>query len=164
MHIFIIRLKSLAVGYDAAVFGKDESAEGIIFALGEFTPESMGNIIKERGTRYFPGIVIDLNDVFVCFGRIILIVNIADELLKEVVHGYNPGYSAVFVQHDCHTAPAVLHVLKKNVGFDAFGYEVGLADCVVHDAVYAALREPEIILCVEYADDIIRSLAAYGVE
>ena len=58
----------------------------------------------------------------------------------------------------------MLHVLKENVGFDAFGYEVRLADCVVHDAVNAALREPEIILCVEYADDIIRSLAAYGVE
>ena len=74
VHIFIIRLKSLAVGYDAAVFGKDESAEGIIFALGEFSPESMGNIIKKRGTRYFPGVVIDLDDVLVCFGRIILIV------------------------------------------------------------------------------------------
>src|SRR4051794_20438308 len=135
----------------------DEPADGVVVALGELGVEQLVELVDGHA-----GI-----DPHVAAGKgldrrllhVVLVDDLAHQLLDEILEGDQAGGAAVLVDHDGHVALLLLH-LRQQLGHPlGLGHEVGrpgqLADLHVAPLVP---NGPHEVLGVEQAVDVVDPL------
>src|SRR5579885_1428501 len=87
-----------------AEFGRDHAADGVEFVLREAAAEALVEI-GDRGERVDQEAAVGLRLDQLLARRIVLVVlvvDLADDLLEHVLDGDEPGHAAVLVDHDRH--------------------------------------------------------------
>ena len=89
----------------------------------------------------------------------ILILQITHEGLDQVMYGDDTGHAAVFIDDDGVVLPCALHRREKIRHLHVLRHEERLVDRVFHDVSTGLIRQAEIVLRIEYTDDIVVILA-----
>ena len=139
----------------------DVAAEGVELVRGQHDTELLADLAERHDTWDKPLVVgyhLELSLIFLA----LVVVELADELLNEVGDGDDTRHTAVFIDYDREMVGALfLHLREESVRLHRLVDEVRLADGVSHDIVAALVVEAEIVLGIEYADDVVHALAAY---
>ena len=87
--------------------------------------------------------------------RIELVVDVAHNLLQQILHSHEAGGAAVLVHHNGQVDLPALHVAEELIGAHRLGHEIGRAQQLPHRAGggFAGVEQP--IAGVQDADDVI---------
>ena len=146
---------------DAADPVVDEPADGVVLVLvleRELDVEQLAEVVHVRPA-IDPGLVVGELDDHRLF-LVVLVLDLADDLLEQVLDGHQAGRAAVLVEHDREVDLAPLELVEQVVHAHRFGHE----DRRAQDGpqrrtlVHAALQERQEVLRVEDADDLVDGL------
>ena len=84
------------------------------------------------------------------------VVQLAYQLLYEVVEGDNAHHTAILVQNYRKGVAGILHIPEKHVRFDGFRHEVGGVHRFFKHLFFGSVGYAEVVLGVEYAYHVIR--------
>ena len=134
------------------------TAEGIRILRRDVHLQLLVDIFDVRGTEYDPLILADGLDR-IRLRHFICILQITHEGLDQVMYGDDTGHTAVFIDDDGVVLPCALHRREKIRHLHVLRHEERLVDRVFHDVSTGLIRQTEVILRIEYTDDIVIILA-----
>ncbi len=89
-------------------------------------------------------------------GLVVLVEDVADDLLDEVLQRDEAGHGAALVHDDRHVEPAAAHLAEEVFGTLELGHEDRGAQMPAHlESLLFRVRDVEEILDVEDADDVV---------
>ena len=97
-------------------------------------------------------------------GVVGLISQVSNQLLYQVVYGYDAHHAAVFVHDHRHGVAGLFHVAKQQVGLYSLRHKIGRMYGLVHNAPAGPVAQAEVVLGVEDADYLVRRTVTDGVE
>ena len=111
----------------------------------------------------YPCVVGNLADFRFFVDSGFIVVEVADDLFKQVVHRNNTHKTAVFVQYDTEMVAGRLHLAEQNVRVNAFGNEVCGAYRFLHELLAVGSAKTEIVFDIQHTHHIVNRFAAYGI-
>ena len=102
--------------------GGDQAADGVVFVVVEVGAEAFVEI-GDRGQRIDHELAVGLRRDEHRLVRVVvvLVVDLADDLLQHVLDGDQPGHAAVFVDHDRHVVARLAELAQQHVELLRFG-------------------------------------------
>ena len=121
--------------------------------------QSFCHIVEGTGAADFPRFRIQTFQFrFLPFGFVI--VEISDQLFHQIGHSNDTAHAAVFVHNDCKMVCVPFHLAEQLVSFHGFVNEIGRVYSVFHDEFLGAVLQPEKVLGVEHAYDLVYAVPA----
>ena len=105
--------------------------------------------------------MVHLLDVLLLLG-VELVVDVAHDLLQQVLHGDQAGGAAVLIHHDGQVDLLALHIPEKHVGSHRFRDEVGRAQQLPQGLGLGQLGVEQVVPGVQNAHNVIRILVVDG--
>src|SRR3972149_7474994 len=98
-----------------------------------------------------------------CFlDLVILVMNLANDLLQDILHRDNPLCSAEFVNHDRQVNLFLLKFPQKLTYLLGFVDKIGLTDDVLKDNEVAVLKQAQEVLAVNDPDNVVHAPVING--
>ena len=151
----------------AAVFGNAvegaeyHAAQRVVFLFQrQVHLQRLGQGFQVHGAGDPPQVVAQLFNFGVLVG-VKFVVDVADDLLQQVLHGHDAAHAAVFVHDDGQMRLLLLHVAKQRVCGHGFGYQIGTAQQLAQGLGRVQLGVEQEIAGVEHAYDIIDIAVIY---
>ena len=130
------------------------TAEGIRILRRDVHLQLFVDILDVRRAEYDPLVLADRFDR-IRLRHFILILQIAHEGLDQIMHGDDTGHAAVLIDDDGVVLPCALHRREKIRHLHVLRHEERLVDRIFHDISTRLIRQAEIVLRIEYTDDIV---------
>ncbi len=136
----------------------DQAADGVELVVGKFGIEVFVEVLDRRQRADGVGAVAHVANVLFLVG-VMLVLDIADDLLEDVLDGDDTGCAAVLVDHDRHVIVGVAELLEQAVETFGLGNEHRRAQHIAQLERLAllgiALQQRQQILDQQNADDVI---------
>ena len=135
------------------------TAEGIRILRRDVHLQLLVDVLDVRGTEDDPLVLTDGLD-WIRLRYFIRILQIPYEGLDQIMHGDDTGHATIFIDDDGVVLPCALHRRKQIRHLHVLRHEERLVDRVFHNISTGLIRQTEVILRIEYTDDIVIVLAA----
>ena len=155
MQAVQLHLGVAAVLRDHVELGKDQAAQSLgLLVLGKLHVQGLRHVVQLRRAGNAPAVVAQGDDLLILLG-IELVVDVAHNLLQQILHSHEAGGAAVLVHHNGQVDLPALHVAEELIGAHRLGHEIGRAQQLPHRAGggFAGVEQP--IAGVQDADDVV---------
>ena len=130
-HVFHLQVQLFPILGDGIQPGDNEAAQGVVvvaFRQGQLQVVHQG--ADGRGARDAPLVLTQRHNLRL-LGLVELVVDVAHNLLQQVLHGDNALGAAVLVHHHSDVHLLLLHLFKEVVGLHGLWHKVGRAQQVL---------------------------------
>ncbi len=141
----------------------DQAADGVVVVVGEVGAETLVEIL-DRGQRIDHILAIGLcgDQRRFVLGVVVLVVDLADDLLQHVLDGDQPGDAAVLVHHDRHVVAREPELLEQHVELLRLGDQHRRAQQFAHRArTVVGDHAAQQVLGQQDAEDVVLVLAMH---
>ena len=152
------------VGYHAQRV-EHQAGQGVMLLLVQLDAKCILQIVQFYVAGDDQGAILPLFDAGLIIVRNVAVVaaQVAHQLLNQVVQRHDAHHAAVLVQHHGQGIAGTLHVAEQGVGLNGLRHEVRRADGAGHYALPTLIRQAEVLLGVQNAHHIVRTVLAHGV-
>ena len=143
---------------DAAQHRVEVAADGVVFvALGDAEPELVVQLVH-RVAAVHHGLVVGDDLERLLLGQVVLVADLADDLLQHVLQGDDPGGASVLVDHDHHVGLFEAHLVEQLVDLLLLRHGVDGPQQALDPELIgtgAAHENAEQVLGVDQPDDVV---------
>ena len=133
---------------------EDQAADGVPLGVGELRAELVAHLVDRRSSRDAQCAVCQVFDD----GRldVVLVGDLADDLLEQVLERDQPGRAAVLVDDDGHVELLGLHLAQELGDALLLRYEDGRAHGIAHGlSALAVAHAPHEVLHEDETGDVV---------
>ena len=155
MQAVDLHLGVAAVLGDHVELGEDQPAQGLgLLVFGEVHVQGLGHIVQIRRAGDAPGIFTQGDNLLILQG-VEFVVDVAHDLLQQILHGHQAGGAAVLVNDDGQVNLPALHIPEELVGAHRLGHKVGRPEQLPHRLGLRPAGIDEPLPGAEQADDVV---------
>ena len=139
------------------------AADGVVFVLAEFSAEVLVELVHRRHRLHHEFIALARLDQVVVV-KIVLVADLAHDLLQHILDRHQARHLAVFIHHDRHVGAGLAEFPQQHIQALAFRHAGGGADHFLQRGFVQPVAEHQIqqIFRQQDADDVVRRITVDG--
>ena len=134
-----------------------EAADRIDVLVLELEIEQLADLVQPETGAHAESTVLERRDLI--RSGVVLVRDVADQLLDDVLEGHEPRHTAVLIDDHAHVHTVALHLLQERLGLHRLRHEHGAAGDARHRGVAPAglVAEAELheVLQVQHPHDVV---------